>query len=334
MTFTSDSSKKIFIVGVGRSGTSLLQAMLGSHPDITFLPETGFARRYLFSGKFDKIYSISGRQGVEQLLKLDTRFSRLPDETLNKIVSLNKEGSDHDTNQLLDLTVYEVMHASDAHPYTGDKDPRLVEHINILLKLWPDAKIIHLYRDPRDVAVSKKKAAWSKGKSTFTQVLATCAQFQMGDRALANHGATNVYSLKYESLVVSPEKELDDVCDWLELKFVKSMLNFSSSAKSLVFDDERQWKSEVLGPLLPGNFDKWRNVLSDREIRLIEFSCNRAMKKGNYQSAELPNGWRTFSASLGGLMIRALGELYILYRTVHNYLIYREHFGKRNTKKY
>ena len=49
----SENPKKIFIVGVGRSGTSLLQSMFASHPEVKFIPETAFIRRYVLNGELE-----------------------------------------------------------------------------------------------------------------------------------------------------------------------------------------------------------------------------------------------------------------------------------------
>ena len=75
--------KKLFIVGVGRSGTTLLQSMLNAHPEICFTPETHFVKRYLvphLSG--NKCFS---KANLIQSLAEDKYFSRL-DVPLNDVI--------------------------------------------------------------------------------------------------------------------------------------------------------------------------------------------------------------------------------------------------------
>ena len=67
--------QKLFIVGVGRSGTTLLQSMLNSHPEICFTPETHFFKRYI-APNISNTKGIS-KQKLQALLQADKYFSRL-----------------------------------------------------------------------------------------------------------------------------------------------------------------------------------------------------------------------------------------------------------------
>jgi len=126
------NKKILFIIGVGRSGTSLLQSMFAAHPNVGFLPESAFLRRYVYRGNLHSAYGLGGKKAVIKILEQDEKFARTG---LNNL-------------------------------WIGDKDPRLVEFLPLVKTLFPDAHVIQVIRDPRDVLVSKKKAAWSKDKLT------------------------------------------------------------------------------------------------------------------------------------------------------------------------
>jgi hypothetical protein len=161
----------IFIVGVGRSGTSLLQSMLDSHPEIKFLPENFFLRNHLFSKP-----QYSSVEDFKNSLLRDKRFKRL--ETTEKIIT---ESYTENKPLLSNLNLYKNIcnqYFNDIVKYYGDKDPRLIENIPNLVKSFNDSKIIHIFRDPRDVLLSKKKAEWSKKNSIWRNLLASKYQLK------------------------------------------------------------------------------------------------------------------------------------------------------------
>lgn len=169
----------LFIVGVGRSGTTLVQSMLAAHPNVVFLPETVFIRRYIATGELDKAWLCHGKNQVQAILFNDRYLKRLG---VNIEESLNSVGKPFD--QILDYTVYQTLVrqylASKSPAFVGDKDPKLVEYLPLLNHFFPDCRIIHVIRDPRDVLESKKRAEWSKGRSVMAHVFAGKVQFHMG----------------------------------------------------------------------------------------------------------------------------------------------------------
>ena len=66
----------ILVVGVGRSGTSLLQSMLAAHPDLHLLPETGFHRRYVSGGQAEA-WAARGAPALLEELHDDERVQGL-----------------------------------------------------------------------------------------------------------------------------------------------------------------------------------------------------------------------------------------------------------------
>jgi len=62
----------IFIIGLGRSGTSLLQSILNAHSEIAFLPETHFLRKYVFPGKLKNKSDVE----IKTILKNDEHYKR------------------------------------------------------------------------------------------------------------------------------------------------------------------------------------------------------------------------------------------------------------------
>lgn len=274
-----------YIVGVGRSGTSLLQSMFAAHPEFAYLPETSFVRRFVSVRKIHKIYKKSGVGIAKSVLKNDVRFSRIRIEPEIIFKSIFKKNVKH-----LDLDVYnEVLSRylfENDVTYVVDKDPKLIEYLPLLNKINKKCYVIHIYRDPREVLLSKKKAEWSKNRHVWRLLLANRVQFRLGSKLGKKIFGERYCEICYEELLRSPEQELQKLCGSLGIEYSEMMLSFGDAAKRLVSEDEKSWKKETFNPLQTNNVEKWKKELQYREVLLTEKCCNDVMVKGNYKNYE------------------------------------------------
>lgn len=273
--------KFLLILGVGRSGTSLLQSMFAAHPSVSYLPESAFLRRYVADGVLLNKYKSEGEEGVVRSLEEDLLFSRLGIDA----VELVREAVN--TGELLDLALYRLMMESynqGERSWVGDKDPRLIEFVPLVSTSFPHAKVINIIRDPRDVLLSKKKAAWSRKGHVWKHIFANRVQLKLGRNAGNRLLGTNYHEVIYEDLIASPRRVLATLCEKLDLPFDEAMLAFGEAAKKLVSERELSWKKETIGPLLPENKEKWKTGLHCREIVLTELCCQKALRAGGYRS--------------------------------------------------
>ncbi|MGA1840524.1 MAG: sulfotransferase family protein [bacterium] len=268
-----------FIVGVGRSGTTLLMCMLNEHPDIVTPPEFHFISQHMVKRPNMGMFEASER------LKKDPRFVRLGLDVEDVIRPFKDEKEPFSPDRL-----YRSILSTYADKYKacviGDKAPKNIEYLPVLHKVFPECRIIHLIRDPRDVYLSRIKAAWSMSRPDTLQFLAYRAQYGMGHQIGLRLFGDNYLEVHYEELLKQPETELKCICDFLEVPFSHKMMNFSNSARRLVFSDEINWKKEALGPLLINNKDKWRSELPSEKVARIEAACSPVFKKGFYTPSQ------------------------------------------------
>jgi hypothetical protein len=294
-------NNSFFIVGVGRSGTSLLQSILSSHSKIRMPPETGFLRNAFFS--FTKHEDFT----FERFIGLYPRLERFSETVFG---NLSRPFSD-------ELSFYCTILNASNEQIIGDKDPRLIEYIGGTSKMFPEAKFIHLIRDPRDVLLSKKKAQWSKGRPSWYHIFANYVQLKLGEWQGRQLPADKYLIITYEDLLNAPEDTVAEICGFLNVNFEQQMLSFQEKAKELVSEEETQWKKETMGPLLKNNTGKWKGKLAYWEVALTEKLCKQAFKIGNYKSS---GSYRNLSfvqkmnVSLLSLLLRGFGSIYIPYR--------------------
>jgi len=201
--------------------------------------------------------------------------------------------------------------------WIGDKDPRSVEFLRLLSRCFPAAHVLHVIRDPRDVLASKKKAAWSRNRSVLRHVFANRVQLKMGrleGRALFGD---RYLELAYEDLITDPRGVLGGVCRHLGVDFDPAMLDFSTSSRQLVSQEEMQWKKETLGPLLTTNAGKWKQQLTPWETALTERVCRDAFETCPHEMSDCRSRLSPFGRlALGpvALTLRVLDPVYRCYR--------------------
>jgi len=320
--------KILFIVGVGRSGTSLLQSMFASNPFVSFISETGFIRRYLTKGVLEKLYVKRGMSGATLHLAQDKAFNRTG---LDAEVLL---GEAIKSRGLLDRAVYvKILNAynADNAVYVGDKDPRLIEFLPLLASLFDCVEVLNIIRDPRDVLLSKKKAAWSAHGHVWKHIFANRMQLSLGRYWGPRLFYGNYHEVIYEDLISDPNTVLSQLCVKIGIPYDSAMLSFGIAAKTLTSDSELSWKKETFGPLLSNNKEKWRIGLSSKEIALTELCCRDAFAAGGYQLDEhnrLKLSWFDKAwVFLGAALIFIADRSYRYYR---NFVVYQA--CKRNNQ--
>lgn len=301
------------ILGVRRSGTSLLQSILSSHSKISIPPETGFLRKnVIIKCKLKKLTHLHAVQSNEKLKRLSGIVGELK----------TKKKWNNALEYYLDFT--NKYRISQKKVILGDKDPKLVEYITSVNKIFPEIRIIHIIRDPRDVLLSKMKAAWSKDKPSWYHIFANYVQLKLGNKEGQNL-KEKYLAVFYRDLLSSTIDTLSMICEFLNVEFEREMLLFQKTASKLVSEEEKEWKKETMGPLLKDNIGKWQGNLKDWEVALTELLCIEAFQLGGYTKSnifeQLPN-FKKLNVKLIYLILKLLGKVYILHRIYsQNFLI-------------
>ncbi len=203
-----------FVVGVGRSGTTLLRLMLDSHPAMAIPAETHF---------------------VPEVLEQE-RECRGVDELVNAIVSA-RTWSDFglDADRLRDAaggaegaadvlrTFYGLCAELEGKPRWGDKTPGYVKRMRTIGAALGEARFIHLIRDGRDVALSRRARGMGTSK-TIAEIADLWRRRIENARRQAKRLRGRYLEIRFEDLVGAPEPELRRICDLIELDFDPAML--------------------------------------------------------------------------------------------------------------
>jgi len=300
----------IFVCGVGRSGTSLLQSMLCAHPQVACLPETSAVRRLLVTRQLENAFRQGGTELAARLLENDQRLRFLDIDWCEFINRIDVAEDSQPAKAWYVELLREELTAAKAR-YVLDKDPRLVEHIRWLHREFPQSHVVHVIRDPRDVLASKLAADWSKNRHWLKHVVANQVQFRAGCRHGSELPKAQYHEVVYEHLLRDPATELGRLTRRLDIPYDDSMLSFGNAAKKLVRPDEMSWKKETLGPLMTDNTQKWETKLNSLQIFVTNLACREAILRAGQpiDNVKIPIAARV----LGWLLAMAVSVLGFIY---------------------
>ncbi|HEX2129161.1 MAG TPA: sulfotransferase [Solirubrobacterales bacterium] len=224
-----------FVVGVGRSGTTLLRLMLDAHPELAIPAETQFVP--------DLIAAAGHGADADELCELIVGARNwsdfaLPEAALReRLATLGSPGAPEVLRAF-----YGLYAERQGKPRWGDKTPGYVRDMRAIAKALPEARFIHLIRDGRDVALSRRRRGMGSGKP-LAETAALWRRRIEGARRQARRLRGRYLEIRYEALVTDPEPELRRACELCELEPDPAMLGFHEGAAARL--------AEMSGDLAP-----------------------------------------------------------------------------------
>jgi hypothetical protein len=296
--------KAAFIVGMGRSGTTLLTNMLNSHPEIIATPENEFML-FSYSTFFNKNFSItSNTKAFVDMCSYN--FSNIvsiwkPSVELSADINNLKEKSYANVCKLVYLNYPLANKNKITAKYVVDKNPIYSLHIPKLNRVYPDAKYIVLIRDFRDNTVSRKK--YGKTNESIFKLAASWNYFYEKIFADISKYHTSHMILRYEDLANDPEQALNKICLHLGISYSESMLHFKDLISKTREHAKQNLSNEVYQKIteMHSNLDKEVNTnrinayekeLSTEEILILNCCCEKLGKQFNYLSPDEPTAYK------------------------------------------
>ena len=201
---SSSTESPIFILGLPRSGTTLVERILSSHSQVGSLGEIN-------NLAFSIIHGVGPHQG-----KLDL---------IEQSIKLN-----------MDQLAKRYTHATRGYGLTQslliDKTPLNFLYLGLIKKAYPKAKIIHLYRSPMDSCYAMFKTLFRMGYP-FSYDLNDLAEYYIAYHHLMQHWRlifpNGFYELNYQDLVLEPQQQANKLAEYCDLAWEPAMLEFSSN---------------------------------------------------------------------------------------------------------
>lgn len=239
----------IFLVGCPRSGTTLLQSMMASHPQVVSFPETHFFSHTLPINPLLrrlKIYGKKEQDFVRRFLEkhnyttvsaseIDESKKYLHNSWCRKVVSILDKIAIKDEGDL-----------SQESRYWLEKTPRHLHYISSIESTRPGHKFLHILREGKHVVASLHLATqrhpdqWDGERSVHK-----CISWWKQDvkQSLKYVDNPNHLLVVYEQLISDPQLVLNKICRFLSLPFDRQMLSEYHKTADQITEEGEQWKS-------------------------------------------------------------------------------------------
>lgn len=266
------SAPPIFIVGSPRSGTNLLCRMLDRHPNIAVCGETHllsmvWPRRQAFGDPADP----ARRAKLVDALLATQRIQLLRFDSAKLAQRLNREGVSYPA---LFTALLQYYAAFEAKPRWGEKTPQHAFFSELLCEWYPGAVILHLVRDPRDVVASLQRMPFG-----FTSAILNARTWlKCNQAARESRHRPGYLEVRYESLVLQPDRELETICKHIGEDFSPRMLEAEQPASVAALEADR-----YLAPLTTERLGKWREQLTSDQAAQVEWTLGAELENFGYR---------------------------------------------------
>ena len=238
------SDEPIFILGLPRSGSTLIEQILASHSLIEGTQE------------------LPNIMAISRDIKLIDQKNGYPDNLLK----LNQSSFDELGKKYIDETKW----ARSSKPFFIDKMPNNFFHIGLIKLILPKAKIIDARRNPMDACFSCFKQYFAKGQH-FTYDLDDIARYYKDYVRLMDYWnklfPDEIFTIQYEQIIENPNDRISDLLEFCNVKFEDNCLNFHKSKRAVKTASSEQ----VRQPMYKTGINYWRNYIKHLDILLEHF---------------------------------------------------------------
>jgi hypothetical protein len=274
--------RPIFIVGAPRSGTTLLQYMLRSHPRIC-LP-TGESHfiipLYRNAESFGDLSQLANiRKVLAEMYRVSPSFLDTDLHGLHFDIDALAEEFHADERASLPAIItglFEKNARGEGKIRWGDKTPYYVLHLPKLLEWFPDAQFIHMLRDGRDCALSLIARKHDFGIYNSYCAAKYWQQYvEVGQELGQGLGSDVYFEMRYEDLLADPKAALQRICVFLDEAFDDAILNFKKSGEA--------GKTPLLQARVQAdNAGKWRTTMHPLQLRVFESAAGDTLARLGY----------------------------------------------------
>ena len=291
------NTKQIFIVGSSRSGTTMMGRILGNNPSVFTFRELHFFGTIWTSNSNQELSKNDQIELLSKLLCIQENgiFNQNNFSEFNvKSEKFLEESGAKNSLEIYRLFLALVTNLNGAK-ISCEQTPQNLYYLEEILQFFPDAKVINLVRDQRDVLLSQKhkwKRRFLGAKAIpLKEALRSYVNYhpiltgKVWNSSLSctskyfNHSKVKI--VMFEDLLTEPENVVKDICKFLNIDFQKEMLNVPLIGSST----ENDAKSDLI--IDSSKINKWKKGgLSNGEIYLSQKLSSKMMDKFNYEKKE------------------------------------------------
>jgi hypothetical protein len=275
------SSSPTVVLGVSRSGTTLLKAMLDAHSQLAIPSESYF---------LPQLWDRHGERPERDAFVEDLgRLERLREWGVDP-EAVRARLPERATFAQAVQSIFQLYAESRGKPRFGEKTPLYMQHLDVLDRAFPGARYVHIVRDGRDAAVSllamTRKPRFNLSRPRGIGDFAVAWQREV--RGAQAFGLTRPYhELRYEDLVEEPESRLREVCAFLEPEYEPGMLEYHRREDPSLYADHPRLAEPPVR-----DTRSWRKELRPDDAALFEAIAGDLLAELGYERAHPRPGRR------------------------------------------
>ncbi len=233
-SYGSDSELPVFILGMPRSGTTLVEQIVSSHPQVHGAGELTRIREIVEN----MVRWFGGRQGYpECAVHLDSSSTKI----------LSQDYADY-IHQFVDNQTLRIT----------DKRPFNFLYLGIIAILFPESRVVHCLRDPLDTCLSgyfQYYEGWNDCAYDLSHIGLFYRQYERLMAHWRDVLSLNMHTIQYEKLIEEPEKEAKKLVDFLGLPWDSRCLSFNENKRAV--KNLSAW--QVRQPVYRTSIQRWRH---------------------------------------------------------------------------
>jgi hypothetical protein len=271
----------VFVAGLERTGTSLLYALLASHPSLAMTRRTNLWR--YFYGQYG---DLAQPENLGRCLDTMMRYKRLlklaPDRARIETEFRQGEATYARLFELLERHHAERV----GRPRWGDKSLHTERYAEPIFAAYPGARILHMMRDPRDRYASVQ-TRWER---RLGGTGAGMAEWLSSARFASLHADRypNQYKvIRYEDLAGRPEETMRAVCEFIDEPYDDALFLMDGAATFRDQGSNSSYGARPAATISTDSIGRYREVLSGAQIKFIETVAAGAMKRYGYTASGL-----------------------------------------------
>jgi len=285
-----------FIVGIGRSGTTLLMSMLNAHPSIQATPEVNFFNFFYHSWKNKTNFSESDFLAIEVYVKSFDKKKKVTgfswDMNLFKDKILKARKIDFQIIYSIFYSCFSYSNSYKVISHNFDKNPINTLMLQEIIDTLPNAKFIYLVRDPRANYLSRKEKAKKRPANIYLDPQ-RWRIYNESAWSVIERNKDRFFILKYEDLVTKPEQKIKELAQFFNFEYHPSIFQFHENVKNTSFKEviENPLETEkkdfvkyekLSKPINTDRLDVWKEKLSENEIQICSGICAGIANKFGY----------------------------------------------------
>ena len=300
----------VFLSGNQRSGKTLAQLILASHPDITISPGTKVIGKLLYAMPGKVPLTMETLRDLRATMQNDRKFKAWRVDHGEFLDGFDRYVGQSPHVVAADLMTFFRDQTKPAAKYVGNKKGCYCKEGDLVGKIFPGCRLIYLLRDGRGAVASMLE---TQPEHDAYSASLTWTLKARRIRELKEKLPNEVFVLRYEELVREPEKLSRALCTFLDVPYAPEMLaNYSTNDATRHTTDTTH--EETYQAITTRFVDEWKTKLTGDQLEIVEGIAGGELEANGYSRSRGKSANLAARAKYGALRTKNYADWWISHQ--------------------